>query len=72
MARRHGVSVETLHVSSVPGRGVGCRLSRPSPEWPTSRGYRRLNSGGTTPCWYVMIPVVFLPMPYLIFVPSVA
>jgi hypothetical protein len=47
-------------VLSVPGRGVGKRSSRPSPEWGTGRSCRRLNS------------VILLPVPYLIFMTSVA
>jgi hypothetical protein len=46
--------------------------SRPSPERPTGRGCSRLSLGGTTSCRDVVIPVILLPAPYLIFVPSVA
>jgi hypothetical protein len=58
-------------MSSVLGRGVGSRSSRPSSERPTSRGCSRLNSSGATPCCYVVIQVVLLSAPYLIFVLSV-
>ena len=59
-------------VLSVPGRGVGSRSSRPSPEWPTSRGCGRLNTGGATSCQDAVILVLLLPVPYLIFVLSIA
>jgi hypothetical protein len=61
-----------MFVSSVLGRGVGSRSSRPSQERATGRSCRRLNSGGTTSCRYTMISVVLLPVPYLIFMLSVA
>jgi hypothetical protein len=61
----------SVFMRSVPGRRVSSVSSRPSPKWPTSRGCGRLNTGVTTSCWDTVIPVILLPAPYLIFVPSV-
>jgi hypothetical protein len=46
---------------SVPGRGVVVVVPRPSPGGTASRGHCRLSSGGLTPSWDVVVPVVLFP-----------
>jgi hypothetical protein len=46
---------------SVLGRGVVVVVPRPSPGGTTSRGCCRLSSGGLTPSWDAMVPVVLFP-----------
>jgi hypothetical protein len=45
-------------------------VPRPSPGGTTSRGRRRLSSGGLAPSWDAMIPVVLLLAADLVLVPS--
>jgi hypothetical protein len=55
---------------SVPGRGVVVEVPQPSPGRATSRSRYRLSSGGLTPRWDVVIPVIFFPAPDLVLVSS--
>jgi hypothetical protein len=50
----------------VPGRGVVVVVPRPSLGSTASRGHCRLSSGGLTPSWDAMIPVVLLPVADLV------
>jgi hypothetical protein len=55
---------------SVPGRGVVVVAPRPSPGGSTSRGGHRLSSGGLTPSWDVVVPVVLFPVVDLVLMSS--
>jgi hypothetical protein len=61
-----------MFVLPIPGRGVGTRSSRPSPERNIGRSCHRLDSCCTISRRYTVISVVLLPTPYLIFMPPVA
>ena len=54
---------------SVPGRGVVVVVPRPSSGGTASRGCR-LSSGGLTPGWDVVVPVVLFPAADLVLVLS--
>jgi hypothetical protein len=59
---RHSTHVFLLSgMMSVPGRGVVVMAPRPSPGGSASRGRRRLSSGGLTPSWDAVVPVVLFP-----------
>jgi hypothetical protein len=56
----------------ISGRGVVVVVPRPSPGCATSRSHCRLNSGGLTPCWDVVVPIIFFSASDLILVSSFA
>jgi hypothetical protein len=55
---------------SVLGMGVVIVAPRPSPGGSASRGRRRLSSGGLTPSWDVVVPVVLFPAADLVLMSS--
>jgi hypothetical protein len=55
---------------SVPGRGVVVVVRRPSPGGTASRGRCRLSSGGLTPGWDAVVPVVLFSAADLVLMSS--
>jgi hypothetical protein len=55
---------------SVPGRGVVVVVPRPSPGGTASRGRCRLSSGGLTPSWDAVVPVVLFSAADLVLMSS--
>jgi hypothetical protein len=55
---------------SVPGRGVVVVVPQPSPGSTASRGRCRLSSGGLTPSWDAVVPVVLFPAADLVLMSS--
>jgi hypothetical protein len=69
--------VQTLHTCLLvvgddvcPGRGVVVVVPRPSPGGTASRGRCRLSSGGLTPSWDAVIPIVLFPAADLVLMSS--
>jgi hypothetical protein len=55
---------------SVSGRGVVVVVPRPSPGGTASRSHCRFSSGGLTPGWDAVVPVILFPAADLVLVSS--